>query len=117
MAERRPYGLWDSPITPDALAGGIRLRGPSWDSDGRTLGWFEGRGDRGLAVVVAPEGSDPEIRDISGDILVRAGVGYGGGDFVVASGLGWFIGHDSQRLYRQPLDGAPAPPGPPAFRA
>ncbi len=115
MAERRPYGLWESPITPDALAGGIRLRGPSWDSDGRTLGWFEGRGDRGLAVVVTPDGSDSEVRDISGDILVRAGVGYGGGDFVLANGLGWFIGHDTQRLYRQPLDGAPARPVTPAF--
>ncbi|MXY72546.1 MAG: S9 family peptidase, partial [Dehalococcoidia bacterium] len=115
MAERRPYGLWDSPITPDALAGGIRLRGPSWDSDGRTLGWFEGRGDRGLAVVVTADGSDSEVRDISGDILVRAGVGYGGGDFVLANGLGWFIGHDSQRLYRQPLDGVPAQPVTPAF--
>ena len=115
MAERRPYGLWDSPITPDALAGGIRLRGPSWDSDGGTLGWFEGRGDRGLAVVVDAHGSGTEVRDISGDILVRAGVGYGGGDFALADGLGWFIGHDSQRIYRQPLDGAPARPVTPAF--
>ena len=115
MAERRPYGLWDSPITPGALAGGIRLRGPSWDSDGRTLGWFEGRGDRGLAVVVAPDGSDSEVRDISGDTLVRAGVGYGGGDFVLANGQGWFVEHESQRLYRQPLDGSPVRPVTPAF--
>lgn len=115
MAERRTYGFWDSPITPDALAGGIRLRGPSWDSDGRTLGWFEGRGDRGLAVVVSPDGSEPEVHDISGDIVVRAGVGYGGGDFALADGLGWFIGHDSQRLYRQPLDGSPARPITPVF--
>jgi len=105
MAERRPYGLWESPITPDALAGGIRLRGPSWDSDGRTLGWFEGRGDRGLAVVVAADGSAPEVRDISGDLLVRAGVGYGGGDFTLSSGHGWFVEHENQRLYRQPVEG------------
>ena len=105
MAERRPYGTWESPITPGALAGGIRLRGPSWDSDGRTLGWFEGRGDRGVAVAASLGGGDAALRDISGDILVRAGVGYGGGDYTLANGQGWFVDHDSQRIYRQPLDG------------
>ena len=108
MAERRPYGLWESPITPGALAGGIRLRGPSWDSDGRTLGWFEGRGDRGLAVVVTLNGTGREVRDISGDLLVRAGVGYGGGDFALANAGGWFVEHESQRLYRQPVEGGEA---------
>ena len=115
MAERRPYGLWESPITPGALAGGIRLRGPSWDADGRTLGWFEGRGDRGVAAVATANGGAASIRDVSGDILVRAGVGYGGGDFTLANGHAWFVGHDSQRIYRQPLDGGPARPVTPAF--
>ncbi len=115
MAERRPYGLWESPITPAALAGGIRLRGPSWDADGRTLGWFEGRGDRGVAAVATANGGAASIRDVSGDILVRAGVGYGGGDFTLANGHAWFVGHDSQRIYRQPLDGGPARPVTPAF--
>ncbi len=100
---------------PAALAGGIRLRGPSWDSDGRTLGWFEGRGDRGVAVTATVGGGDASIRDISGDIVVRAGVGYGGGDFALASGHGWFVDHDSQRIFRQSLDGGPARPITPAF--
>ena len=113
MAERRPYGHWESPITPAALAGGIRLRGPSWDSDGRTLGWFEGRGDRGVAVAAGAGGED--IRDLSGDFLVRAGVGYGGGDFVLAGDHAWFVDHDSQRIYRAPLAGGPARPVTPAF--
>ena len=113
MPERRPYGHWESPITPAALAGGIRLRGPSWDSDGRTLGWFEGRGDQGVAVVSGVDGAD--IRDVSGDLLVRAGVGYGGGDFVLAGGYAWFVDHDSQRIYRAPPKGGPARPVTPAF--
>jgi len=113
MAERRPYGHWESPITPAALAGGIRLRGPSWDSDGRTLGWFEGRGDRGVAVAASAEGED--IRDLSGDFLVRAGVGYGGGDFVLAGGHAWFVDHDSQRIYRAPPGDGSARPVTPAF--
>ena len=115
MADRRPYGLWESPITPAALAGGIRLRGPSWDGDGRTLGWFEGRGDQGVAVVAALDAGGNATRDVSGDHAVRAGVGYGGGDYVLANGCAWFIGHESQRLYRQPLDGSPARPVTPAF--
>ena len=115
MAERRPYGLWDSPITPGALAGGLRLRGPSWDSDGRTLGWFEGRGDQGVAVAAAVDGGTAALRDINGDILVRAGVGYGGGDFTLANGHGWFVGHESQRVYRRPLDGSSVEPVTPAF--
>ena len=115
MAERRPYGLWESPLTPDALAGSLRLRGPSWDSDGRALGWFEGRGERGVAVVASPLGEADAIRDLSGDIPVRAGVGYGGGDYVLADGHGWFVAHENQRLYRQPLAGGPARPLTPAF--
>ncbi len=115
MAERRPYGYWESPLTPATLAGGVRLRGPSWDSDGGALGWFEGRGERGVAVVVSPDGEGAATRDISGDIAVRAGVGYGGGDAVLASGQAWFVAHESQRLYRQPLDGGPAQPLTPAF--
>ncbi len=121
MPERRPYGHWESPITPAALAGGVRLRGPSWDSDGRTVGWFEGRGDRGVAVVAEADAdaSNPEsVRDISGDLLVRAGVGYGGGDFTTAAGSAWFVEHDSQRLYRRSLtadDDSPARPITPAF--
>ena len=101
MPERRPYGLWESPITPAALAGGLRLRGPSWDSDGRTLGWFEGRGDRGVVVVAALAGEASAARDITSDHAVRAGVGYGGGDSSLAHGNAWFVGHDSQRIHRQ----------------
>ncbi|HCV00265.1 MAG TPA: hypothetical protein DGL25_03600, partial [Dehalococcoidia bacterium] len=103
MTEHRPHGLWDSPITPAALAGGIRLRGPSWDDGGRTLGWFEGRGDRGVAVAV-DLGDAASLRDISGDFLVRAGVGYGGGDFVLKNGYGWFVDHETQRIFRQGID-------------
>lgn len=115
MAERRPYGLWESPITPAALGGGLRLRGPSWDSDGRTAGWFEGRGDRGVAVVATAGGGGGSLRAVSGDILVRAGVGYGGGDFILAAGSAWFVDHDSQRIYRQSLGGGPIRAVTPAF--
>ena len=40
---RRQYGLWDSPISPEDLAGDLRLGGVTWDSDAATLVWLEGR--------------------------------------------------------------------------
>ncbi len=117
MPERRPYGLWESPVTPAALAGGVRLRGPCWDSNGRTLGWFEGRGDRGVVAVAVADvgGGGSAARDLGGGRSVRAGVGYGGGDFTLAHGHAWFVAHDDQRLYRQPLADGAAEPVTPAF--
>ena len=73
------YGLWSSPITPRSLAASMRLSEPHWDTDGPTLGWVEGRSDRGV-LVVQEDGGAP--RDLTpGDLSVRAFVGYGGGDF------------------------------------
>ena len=119
MPERRGYGLWESPVTGAALASGVRLRGPSWDSDGRTLGWFEGRADRGVVVVAEPPGpalqADTSTRDLSGDISVRADIGYGGGDFTLANGHLFFVGADDQRIYRRPLGGGPAEAITPSF--
>ena len=118
MPERRSYGLWESPVTAGVLAAGVRLRGPSWDSDGRTLGWFEGRAERGVVVVTEPPGvtsADTSIRDLSGDVSVRADIGYGGGDFTLAHGSAFFVGADDQRIYRRPLTGGSAVPITPAF--
>ena len=119
MPEHRGYGLWESPVTAAALAAGFRLRGPSWDSDGRTLGWFEGRADRGVVVVAEPPGqpvpADISTRDLSGDISVRADIGYGGGDFTLSHGHLFFVGADDQRIYRRPLGGGPAEAITPSF--
>lgn len=50
MKKERAYGMWDSPITPQQLALGMRLSDVMWDSDGETLVWLEGRSDRGVLV-------------------------------------------------------------------
>lgn len=114
--ERRAHGLWESPLSAAAMAAGIRLRGPSWDGDGETLGWFEGRGERGVACVARPrDAGGGAMRDLSGGRSVRAGVGYGGGDLTLAHGHAWYVAHDDQRLWRQPLAGGPARPLTPAF--
>jgi dipeptidyl aminopeptidase/acylaminoacyl peptidase len=113
--ESRIYGLWESPITARSLASNLRLGEPCWDSDGKTLGWVEGRGDRGVIVVQDDEGNAP--RDLTSDISVRAFVGYGGGDFTLSHGNAYFVGQADQRIYRQPIHGGRAKPITPAFGA
>ncbi len=107
---RRPYGLWTSPITPKSLAADTRLSDVQWDSDGETLVWLEGRSDQGV-LVAKRRGEAP--RDLTSDLSVRAGVGYGGGDFTVSQGTVIFA--SGGRLYRQPLSSGPAKPITPPF--
>lgn len=100
-----PFGLWPSPVSPEMLGAKMRLDDVQFDSDGETLVWLEGRDGRG--VLVAQRGDDAP-RDISSGVSVRAGVGYGGGDFTVRNGQAVFAGKG--RLYRVPLGhGIPAP--------
>src|SRR4029079_10473683 len=113
--ESRMFGLWPSPVTPSALAAGLRLGEPCWDTDGTTLGWIEGRSDKGVIVVQGAD--DKATRDLTSDISVRAFVGYGGGDFTLAHGAAYFVGQADQRIYRQELSGGVARPITPAFGA
>ncbi len=111
--QRRAYGLWESPLSPFALAQGKRLSEVAFDSDGRTAVWLEGRGDRGVLVASAQD--DPAPRDLTAALSVRATVGYGGGDFCVGNGV--VIFSSSGRLYRQELVGGEARPITPALGA
>ncbi|MGE3073638.1 MAG: prolyl oligopeptidase family serine peptidase [Dehalococcoidia bacterium] len=113
--ETRMFGLWPSPISSSALAAGIRLGEPCWDTDGQTLAWIEGRSDKGVIVVQGAD--DRSTRDLTSDISVRAFVGYGGGDFTLSHGNAYFVGQADQRIYRQPLTGGTARPITPAFGA
>jgi dipeptidyl aminopeptidase/acylaminoacyl peptidase len=99
MKTKKPYGMWTSPIGPSMPAQRLRLEDVQWDSDGKTLLWVEGRGDRGvLTCRVEDEGG----RDLSADQSVRPGVGYGGGEFTTAHGVVIFASRDG-RLYRRTL--------------
>lgn len=113
MKTTRPYGLWDSLITPASLAEDRRLGPPQWDSDGNTLVWLEGRSDRGVLVAWQMGADVP--RDLTSDLSVRAEIGYGGGDFTVRGGHVYFAVHKDGRLFRQPLGGGPAKPITPQF--
>lgn len=113
MKTTRPYGLWESLITPASLAEERRLGAPQWDSDGATLVWLEGRSDRG--VLVAWRVGEDAPRELTSELSVRAEVGYGGGDFTVHGGYVYFAVHKDGRLFRQPLAGGPAQPITPRF--
>ncbi len=95
----KPYGLWQSKITPDLIAAEISLNDPTWDSDGETLVWRERRSAKGV-LMAQPEGEAPY--ELSGNLDVKGGIGYGGGDFTVKDGLVIFAAKDG-RLYKRYL--------------
>lgn len=112
--EKKQFGLWDSPISARDTAGQLRLNDVAWAGDGETLVWVEGRGAHG--VVVARRGGNAP-RDISGEVNVRGGVGYGGGELAVHGQTVFFPGIDG-RLYRSELGyGQPRPITPPHGKA
>ena len=84
MKQRRPFGLWPSPLQPADLAQETSIRDLAWDSDGKSLVWLERRGERGVLVCQGPSDAP---RDLTTSLSVRARVGYGGGDFTVGRGI------------------------------
>ncbi|MBG0787761.1 MAG: S9 family peptidase, partial [Anaerolineaceae bacterium] len=108
---RQAFGTWKSPITPELIGAAIRLSDVQWDTDGQTLLWLEGRSGKGV-LVAQPLGEAPY--DLSGEVNVRGGVGYGGGEFTVQNGLVIFTGSDG-RLYRRNLGKGFPRPITPAF--
>jgi len=95
------YGLWKSPFSPISLAQGLSFSDTAWDDDG-TLVWRESRSDHNVLVIQPNDGNAP--RDLNNDYNVRAGVGYGGGDFTVGKGNVYFVEAKSGRIYRQPTN-------------
>jgi dipeptidyl aminopeptidase/acylaminoacyl peptidase len=105
------YGLWESPITPALLAAAIGLSDPTWDTDGKTLVWREMRSGKGV-LMAQPEGEAPY--ELSGDLDVKGGIGYGGGDFTLKGGVVILAAKDG-RLYRRTLGAGFPTPITPAF--
>ncbi len=108
----KQFGLWPSPISAASLARGLTFSDLAWDSDG-TLIWSEGRSDRNVLVVLPPDGQ--ARRDLNNEFSVRAGVGYGGGDFTAGRGNVYFVEAKSGRIYCQPTQAGLARPITPAF--
>lgn len=96
--------------TPARLSLRLRLDDVAWTEDGDPV-WLEGRSDRSTLV---RGGRHPG--ELTPDHSVRAGVGYGGGDFCVSGNRILF----SQRggpLHRMELGGGRAVPAMPRFGA
>jgi len=108
--EKRPYGLWPSPITPAMLSQRIRLDEVRWNRQGDTLVWLEGRSGKGT---LAAKANHTARRDLTVDLSVRGGVGYGGGEFSLSTNSVIFVERDG-RLYQKALKvGQPQPITPP----
>ncbi len=93
-------GLRPSAFSPARMAQRRRLEDVQW-LDARTLVWLEGRTDRGALMLQA--GSEAP-RDLDSEISVRAGVGYGGGDFSTSKDAVLFVprgGAVSRRSLRE----------------
>jgi len=104
--QKTPSGLWTSPLQAADLAAELRFSDVLWDTVEETLVWREERSDQGVLVCQSPQ--DPSPRDLTGDLSVRARVGYGGGDFTVSHGSVYFV--SGGRLYQQLLSGSEAQP-------
>lgn len=76
----RPQGLLESPFTPSRMGRRLRLEDVQW-TDAQTLVWLEGRTDRGA--LMSQSGTEAP-HDLDAEASVRAGVGYGGGDFTTS---------------------------------
>ena len=111
MKRIQQFGTWDSPLSARALAGKLRLLDVKWDSDGETLVWLEGRGKQ--SVLLAQRGPQAP-RELNGELSVRSGINYGGGDFTVKDGHAYFAAADG-RLYCQSLEEGFPQPLTPAF--
>jgi dipeptidyl aminopeptidase/acylaminoacyl peptidase len=103
-AQKKPYGLWDSPISAAALSQRVGLEDMAWDSDGETLVWVESRSSQSGLVVQTPGDARREITE---PYKVRGGVGYGGGELSVAHGTIFFT-EAGGRLYTRSVTGGKA---------
>lgn len=98
-------------ISARALSMDLRITDVQYDDTTKMVVWREERGGKG--VLVAQHGKDA-FRDLTDELTVRAGVGYGGGEFGVGQGCVYFVATDG-RLYKQRFSGGDSRALTPAF--
>jgi len=106
-----PHGTWPSPVLPETIGLSKRFDDVQWGGGGNCLVWLEERSGKG--VIVCREGEDAP-RDLTETHRVRAGVGYGGGDFCAARDFVVFA-EKNGRLYRTPIHSGEIIPITPEF--
>lgn len=109
--EKRPFGLWDSPISAQARAGRIRFMDVRWDARRGALAWLErdGQGTRLMARL-----ADGARRALTDTHEISGGEAYGGGEFDLLGGMVVFIERGRQ-LFRLEMDSGAARPITPLF--
>lgn len=109
--KEKPFGLWDSAITPEVLASARRLSDFSFGAGDRVF-WIEGRSDRSILFHAEWAKADP-ARELLPEVNCKAKVGYGGGDFAASGDTVFFCERKSGRIYRASpgeLSGRPLAP-------
>ncbi len=93
----RPYGTWRSPVTAQAVAG-KSLRFGVLQAQGDYLYWSEGRPDEGGRGVIMRIGADGAVEEVlPRPFSARSKVHeYGGGEYLVADGIVYFVEADTQ---------------------
>ena len=109
---QKQFGLWTSPIQSISLARGLSFSDVCWDDDG-TLLWRESRSN--MSTIVVQISDTQAARDLNNTFNIRAGVGYGGGDFSAGGGYVYFIDAESGRIYRQETHKGTSKPLTPSF--
>ncbi|MEE2659454.1 MAG: S9 family peptidase [Candidatus Latescibacterota bacterium] len=105
--EKRPYGLWDSPIGVEHLSGAVALQSVTWDSATETLVWLERCGAE--SVILCRDAGEIATRQLTTGVSVCAKVLYGGGELGVGCGTLYYI-EGGERVVRQTLTpGGPTP--------
>ncbi len=96
-----PYGSWKSPVTSDLIVqSSIGLSG--LHADGQNVYWLEMRPSEGGRYVIVRRTPDGKTEDvIAAPWNARTRVHeYGGGSYLVHSGITYFSNFDDQRVYR-----------------
>lgn len=101
-----------SPWSAARMSMRLRLDDVAWTSQGE-LAWLEGRSDRSTVMLRGLEGG---VRELTPEHSVRAGVGYGGGDFTFHHDALLFVERGGP-LQRKPLPRGLAHPVLPRFGA
>lgn len=122
MVATAPYGTWPSPISPQLVYAEARSLGEV-RIDGTAVHWLELRPDEGgrqVVVRLAEDGTTVDVTPPGSNVRTRVHE-YGGGPYLVADGVVWFVEFDDQRLYRldpgaEPVPVTPEPDEPAAVR-
>lgn len=99
-----PFGTWPSLISPEMMAGSIRLNDVQWAPGQDLLVWSQSH--NGKTSLYAQEGLHaPQL--LSADLNPAGGMGYGGGDFYAGKSTLVFAERDGRLYHRAYTHGLP----------